>query len=76
MSNKRICPIRTTVIITTRLILCMANISSSTYFEIASCMKVAILNIVMYYFDGVRLLTSTSKQVLTNKTVIFQFYVF
>ena len=40
--------------------LCMVNISSSTYFEIASCTRVAILNIVTFYCDGVGLLTSAS----------------
>ena len=55
MSNKRIHPIKT--IFTTQSTLCMSNISSSTYFEIASYMRVAILDIVTFYCDGVRLLT-------------------
>ena len=53
MSNKRIRPIKTIVLIfTARSTLCMANISSSTYFEIASCMRVDILDIVTFYCDG------------------------
>ena len=32
-----------------------------TYFQIASCTRVAVFNIVMFYYDGVGLLTLTSK---------------
>ena len=61
MSNKRIRPIKMTVIFTAQLTLCMAqlsseyyyqSISSLNYFEIASCTRVALLNIVTFYCDG------------------------
>ena len=67
MSNKCIRPIKTIVIFTTRLTLRMANTSSSTYFEIT---RVAMLNIVTFYCDGVGLFTSTLKWVSPNKMAI------
>ena len=69
--NKHIRPIKTIVIFTARSTLCMASISSSTYFEIVSCTRMAILDIVTFYCDGVRLLTSTSKRISPNKTATF-----
>ena len=41
---------------------CMTRICSPTYFQIASCMRLAILNTVMLHWDGFGLLTSTSKR--------------
>ena len=70
MSNKRMRPIKMIGIFTARSTVCMANISSLTYFEIAmcSCTRVAILDIVTF---EVALLTSTSKRVLPNMTANF-----
>ena len=62
-------PIKMTVIFTARSMLCMANISSSTYFEMVSCTRVGTLDIIVMGSD------STSKQVSLNKTAIFHFSV-
>ena len=52
--------------------LCMANICSQTYFEIARCTRVAVL---AQHHDAllqrVGLLTSNLKRILPNKTAIF-----
>ena len=54
-----------------RWTLSIANISSSTYFEMTSYTRMAVINVVTFYYDGVGLLTSTLKRVLPNKTAIF-----
>ena len=49
----------------------MAKIYSPTYFRIASCTRLAILNTAMFHWDGIRLLTLTRSESCQRNRLFF-----